>query len=51
MSTEEVYYDEDRNVIPMPLEQWKIHLAEKENASKVLDPAKVVDAYGTELQS
>lgn len=40
----EIYYDEERNVIPMPLEQWKAHLAEKENADKVFD------ANGVELQ-
>lgn len=45
MSAEEIYYDEEWNVIPMPLDQWKIHLAEQERAGKV------VDAYGTELQS
>jgi len=25
--SEEIYYDEERNVIPMPLDQWKEHLA------------------------
>lgn len=45
MSAEEIYYDEEWNVIPMPLDQWKIHLAEQERAGKV------VDAYGTVLQS
>jgi uncharacterized Zn ribbon protein len=39
----DIYYDDDRNVIPMPSEEWKIHLAEKETEGKVFD------AYGTEL--
>jgi uncharacterized Zn ribbon protein len=43
--SEEIYYDEDRNEIPMPLEEWKAHLAFQANEGKVLD------AYGTELQS
>lgn len=42
--TEEIYYDEDRNIIPMPLEAWKKHLEEEKNQGKVFD------AYGTELQ-
>lgn len=25
--SDEIYYDEERNVIPMPLEEWKVHLA------------------------
>ncbi len=41
--SDEIYYDEDRNIIPMPLEEWKAHLAAQENEGKVLD------AYGTEL--
>lgn len=45
--SDEVYYDEDWNVIPMPLEQWKLHLAEQAEQG----PRKIVDAYGTELQS
>ena len=44
----EVYYDEDRNVIPMPLEEWKKKLEEKESKTQNVD-GKVVDAYGTEL--
>jgi len=24
--SEEIYYDEERNIIPMPLDQWKSHL-------------------------
>ena len=43
--SQEIYYDEDRNVIPMPLEAWKQHVEEKENEGKV------VDAYGTELHA
>ena len=43
--SEEIYYDEDRNEIPMPLEEWKAHLASQATEWKVLD------AYGTELQS
>lgn len=43
--SDEIYYDEERNEIPMPLEEWKAHLAAQENEGKVLD------AYGTELQS
>lgn len=43
--SQEIYYDEDRNVIPMPLEDWKKHLEEKENVWKVFD------AYGNELQA
>lgn len=42
--SDEIYYDEERNVIPMPLEEWKAHLAEQEKSDKVFD------AYGTELQ-
>ncbi len=42
---QEIYYDEERNVIPMPLEEWKKHLEDKANEGKVLD------AYGTELQA
>lgn len=42
--SDEIYYDEDRNIIPMPLEEWKAHLAEQEKSWKVFD------AYGTELQ-
>jgi uncharacterized Zn ribbon protein len=41
--SDEIYYDEERNIIPMPLEEWKDHLATQENEGKVLD------AYGTEL--
>lgn len=43
--SQEIYYDEDRNVIPMPLEERKKHLLEKEKEWKVFD------AYGTELQA
>lgn len=43
--SEEVYYDEERNIIPMPLDQWKAHLESIEKDWKVLD------AYGTELQA
>lgn len=43
MSQKEIYYDEDRNEIPMPLDEWKAHLAEQEQVGKVFD------AYGTEL--
>lgn len=43
--SDEIYYDEERNIIPMPLEEWKAHLATQENEWKVLD------AYGTELQA
>lgn len=43
--SEETYYDEDRNVIPMPLEEWKVHLAAQATEGKVFD------AYGTELQA
>lgn len=46
--SEEIYYDEDRNVIPMPLEEWKAHLAEKEASAQ---GTKVLDAYGNELQA
>jgi uncharacterized Zn ribbon protein len=46
--SEEVYYDEDRNIIPMSLEEWKVHLAKKEAAEQ---DTKVLDAYGNELQS
>lgn len=42
--SDEIYYDEERNVIPMPLEEWKQHLANQSNEGKVFD------AYGTELQ-
>jgi hypothetical protein len=28
--SEEIYYDEERNIIPMPLEQWKEHLSIRE---------------------
>ena len=45
MSQEEIYYDEDRNIIPMPLEEWKAYLAAQANEGKVFD------AYGTELQA
>ena len=41
----EIYYDEDRNIIPMPLEEWKEHLVSQANEGKVFD------AYGTELQA
>lgn len=43
--SDEIYYDEDRNVIPMPLEEWKAHLA------KQATEGKVFDAYGAELQA
>jgi len=43
--SEEIYYDEERNVIPMPLDQWKEHLAAQATEWKVLD------AYGIELQA
>ena len=43
--SEEIYYDEERNIIPMPLDQWKAHLESIEKDWKVLD------AYGTELQA
>lgn len=43
--SEEIYYDEERNIIPMPLDQWKAHLESTEKDWKVLD------AYGTELQA
>ncbi len=43
--SEEIYYDEERNVIPMPLEEWKTHLAAQASEWKVFD------AYGTELQA
>ncbi len=42
--SDEIYYDEERNVIPMPLDEWKAHLTEQEKSDKVFD------AYGTELQ-
>jgi uncharacterized Zn ribbon protein len=41
----EIYYDEERNEIPMPLEERKAHLAAQATEGKVLD------AYGTELQT
>lgn len=44
MSTE-VYYDEERNEIPMPLEERKEFCKQQENEGKV------VDAFGNELQS
>lgn len=44
----EIYYDEDRNEIPMPLEEWKEHLKAQEAA---WNTGKVLDAYGNELQS
>lgn len=44
----EIYYDEDRNEIPMPLEEWKEHLKTQEAAANA---GKVLDAYWTELQS
>jgi protein PhnA len=40
----EIYYDEDRNEIPMPLEEWKTHLAAQASEGKVFD------ANGIELQ-
>lgn len=40
----EIYYDEDWNEIPMPLEERKKHLEEKEQSWKVFD------AFGNELQ-
>lgn len=43
--SQEIYYDEGRNIIPMPLEEWKKHLIEQANNGKVFD------AYGTELQA
>lgn len=43
--SEEVYYDEERNEIPLPLEEWKIHLAEQAKAWKVFD------ALGNELHA
>ena len=46
--TAEIYYDEDRNIIPMPLEAWKKQLEEKESETNNID-GKVLDAYGTEL--
>jgi hypothetical protein len=30
--TDEIYYDEDRNVIPMPLDERKLHLAQQASA-------------------
>lgn len=45
MSNEEIYYDEERNIIPMPLEEWKKHLEEEAKAGKVFD------ANGNELQA
>ena len=42
--TKEVYYDEDWNEIPMPLDEWKKHLEEQEKSWKVFD------AFGNELQ-
>ena len=41
----EIYYDEERNEIPMPLDEWKAHLAQQANEGKVFD------ANGIELQS
>jgi uncharacterized Zn ribbon protein len=35
--SEEIYYDEERNEIPMPLEAWKKKLAEQEARTTVLD--------------
>ena len=46
--TAEIYYDEDRNIIPMPLEAWKKQLEEKESETNNID-GKVLDAYGTVL--
>jgi uncharacterized Zn ribbon protein len=43
--SDEIYYDEERNIIPMPLEEWKEYWSTREKDWKVLD------AYGTELQS
>lgn len=43
--TDEIYYDEDRNVIPMPLDERKLHLAQQARAWKVFD------AMGNELQA
>ena len=42
--SDEIYYDEERNIIPMPLEEWKAHLTTQDIEGKILD------AYGTELQ-
>lgn len=41
---QEIYYDEDWNVIPMPLEERNKHLEAKEKEWKMFD------AFGTELQ-
>lgn len=41
----EIYYDEDWNEIPMPLEERKKHLEEQEKSWKVFD------AFGNELQA
>jgi len=43
--SDEIYYDEERNIIPMPLEKWKEHLSATEKDWKVFD------AYGIELQA
>lgn len=45
--SDETYYDEDRNVIPMPLEEWK-----KQRDSNTEDETvKIVDCNGNELKS
>lgn len=43
--SDEVYYDEDRNEIPMPLEERKEFCKQQESEGKV------VDAFGNELQA
>lgn len=45
---DEIYYDEERNVIPMPLEERKEHCKAKNMTEH---DQKVLDAYGNELQA
>ena len=43
--SDEIYYDEERNVIPMPLEERKAHLTAQTNDDLILD------ANGVPLQT
>ena len=51
MPSQEIYFDEDRNEIPMPLEERKKHLEEQEKQRQAqANTGKMFDAYGTELK-
>lgn len=44
--SDEIYYDEDRNVIPMPLEEWK-----KQRDGNTEEKIKIVDCNNNELHN